>query len=134
MSCRTTCLALLVLLHTPVLHAEENLQPIYESMDGMKIGRVFLSPGERMRLDAVRHLEPAPGGPAGPIDPTAAGPEPEPEPPTGYGFIQVSGKAPRVFRDGDFVRAAAADAGVDDAPPGVLIRHEDSGDEDGPAQ
>ena len=102
---------------------------IYESLDGIRIGRVFLSPDERQRLDAVRHLEPGPEGPEGPVESTDAAPEPER--PEGYGFIQVSGKAPRVFKDGDFVRVTGVAPRAAEPPPGVVVRHEDPAESDG---
>ncbi len=104
--------------------ADEQASSIYESLDGIRIGRVFLSPGERKQLDSVRHLKPGPVGAPSAAEDAAA--EPEPEEPRGYGFIQVHGKAPRVFKDGDFVSAPDVGGDVDAMPPGVFVRHEDA--------
>lgn len=122
---------ILVLLTTLAnAHAEEAVEaqngPIYESVDGVPIGRVFMSPGERERLDAIRHLpQQATAATAGDAAPSA---EPEAPARKGMGFIQVSGKPPRVFRDGDFVRAPVA-PGVSTLPAGIIVRHESEGAE-----
>ena len=125
--------ALLSLLLSASAWAEEPVElengPIYESVDGVAIGRVFLSPGERERLDAVRHL---PQNAASANDTVASG-EAQPAQPKGVGFIQVSGKAPRVFRDGDFVRSSRGKRGVDAMPAGIIVRHEDQDGEEGDA-
>lgn len=113
--------------------ADEPESRIYESLDGIRIGRVFLSPNEREQLDAVRHLKPGPVDAPSTAD--GATSEPEPEPPRGYGFIKVHGKALRVFKDGDFVSATSVSDDVDAMPPGVFVRHEDApADADGNGQ
>ena len=136
MNCRrsfTTCLiALATTMSFSLATAEETVpasDAIYESLDGVRIGRVFLSPDERRRLDAVRHLEPGPVGAEGPVE--SADTESEAERPEGYGFIQVSGKAPRVFKDGDFVRVTGVAPRAAEPPPGLLVRHEDPAEHDG---
>jgi len=75
---------------------------VYESFSGVKIGRVFLAPGDRDRLDERRLTAPAEG--------TAEEPGSASSPPTtralpaaGY-IISSSGRA-SVWRDGDFVES-----------------------------
>lgn len=97
-------------------------QRIYESVDGVAIGRVFLSPGERERLDAIRHL-PQDSGPVSASDGTLPR-EAEPVSPRGVGYIQADGKAARVFRDGDFVTAPRSEAQVNGLASGIILRHE----------
>ncbi len=103
---------------------------VYESIDDIAIGRVFLSPAERKQLDAVRHL-PADGGSA-PADPTQAPTATTSPAPKGLGFIRVHGKAARVFKDGDFVAAPPGDQILKAVPDGVIVRHDDDAVDDTP--
>ena len=95
------CLVVFVLLgNWTIVSAEEAV--VYETFAGVKIGRVFLTPGDRARLDEQRLHPPA----------AAVGDEPATEgatetrrslPSAGY-IISSSGRA-RVWHDGDFVES-----------------------------
>ena len=72
---------------------------VYESLEHIHIGRVFLSPLERMRLDRDRHVEPP-----GKAEPRAAVERNEAvrsDRAAGY-IISSSGRA-QIWKDGDFV-------------------------------
>ena len=79
---------------------------IYESLETVSIGRVFLSPEERRWLDARRASEPSAVLPPRARTPVRAPSEPAPartKSPAGY-IVSSSGEA-RVWRDGEFVRS-----------------------------
>lgn len=100
---------------------------VYESIDDIAIGRVFLSPAERQQLDAIRHL--TADAASGPAD-TAAASTATSTAPEGFGYIRAQGKAARVFKDGDFIAAAPGERVLTAVPDGVIVRHKDgAGDE-----
>ncbi len=102
---------------------------VYESIDDITIGRVFLSPAERKQLDAIRHLpEQAAAAQTG----AAPAPVAETPKPTGLGFIRVDGKATRVFRNGEFVAAPPGRRDLTALSDGVIVRHEDGAGDDSP--
>ena len=121
-----TCVASLAAADAP---DAVNAPAVYESIDDIAIGRVFLSPAERQQLDAIRHL-PADAA-SGPADPAAAPATASPVP-KGSGFIRVHGKAARVFKDGDFVTAAPGERVATEVPDGVIVRHEEGNGDDAP--
>ena len=99
-------------------------RPIYESIDGVVIGRVFLSPAERTRLDAARRGSPEQAErPATDVASAVTS--------TAAGYIRVGGKAPAVFRDGRFVRAGDRPLPEPETPG--LIRRHDAGERREPA-
>ena len=98
---------------------------IYESMEGISIGRVFLSPQERALLDRQRHSPPqdvaaAPDAAAAPDEAVAdVGPA---------GYIVGRSGAARYWRDGDFVESLAAPPATMAFPGDVrIIRRVESG-------
>ncbi len=102
---------------------------VYESIDDIVIGRVFLSPAERQQLDAIRHLPAqATAVPSG----TSPAPVAEAPKPKGVGFIRRTGKATRVFKDGDFVTAQPGKRVITEVTDGVIVRHEDDAGDDSP--
>lgn len=121
-------LLIALVLAAPPLRAEEPVsaespesieRPIYESIDGVVIGRVFLSSEDRTRLDAMRRTAPEPPGPR-----AAAAAAPATGDSAATGYIRVGDKAPAVFRDGRFVRG---DERLPTAKaPGVIRRHDAS--------
>ncbi len=102
-----------------VADAEDHAPSVYESLDDVVIGRVFLSAEERQRLDATRGIDPA-GTPAASSTPVAAAPAAASAPAEGY--IRAAGKAPRVFRDGNFVKASGKEP-VRFRTEGTIRRH-----------
>ena len=110
---RICCLLIAVFLLAPAaVNAEETA--VYESFAGVKIGRVFLAPGDRDRLDEQRLNPPAEGASGASESEGAA--EKAPEVASAGYIISSSGRA-RVWRDGDFV-AAPRQAPGDMAFPG----------------
>ncbi len=103
------------------LHAEESTEAvteaIYESIDGVAIGRVFLSPADRKRLDAARR-RPA----AAAKERTVAAVAGDERNNAATGYIRVGDRAPAVFRDGRFVRLDRAEP-PEPRPPGAIRRH-----------
>ncbi len=87
----------LLLLAMPVLADESAL---YESVDDLAIGPVFLTPGERRWLDANRHLPPQNVSAQSTESAEAEGEEEERAEPAGF-IINSSGQTRR-YRDGDF--------------------------------
>lgn len=75
---------------------------VYETFSGVQIGRVFLSPGDRERLDA-RRLHPPAEHTAG--EPEAEGGTKQPRSLAAAGYIISSSGQARVWRDGDFVES-----------------------------
>lgn len=128
-------LLIALLLCTLPLRAEEPAsvgdrdaddRSIYESIDGVNIGRVFLSPAERARLDAVRR-EPRERGDRHAAEAAAS----DASAGTSAGYIRVGSKAPTVFRGGRFVRSGDRPP-PEPETPGVIRRH-DAGEEPDPA-
>jgi len=100
---------------------------VYESIDEIVVGRVFLGRAERERLDRLRgriDAAPAAGVPA----PAAAE-----DPVRGAGYIKKDSGPLRIWRDGDFVSAGPAAAGEPTFPGEVrIVRHPapaDAGDD-----
>ena len=75
---------------------------VYETFAGVEIGRVFLTPGDRDRLDERRLSQPA-GDSASSETLDSDSPKKVPRASAGY-IISSSGRA-RVWLDGDFVEA-----------------------------
>lgn len=94
---RTIASLALLLLAMPVLADESAL---YESIDDLAIGPVFLTPGERRWLDANRHLPPQATSAQSTESAEAGGDDEEPAEPAGF-IINSSGQAQR-YRNGDF--------------------------------
>ena len=95
------CFVVLALLFaTSAAPADETV--VYESFSGVKIGRVFLAPGDRERLDEWR-LNPPAEGTAG--EPVAEGATAKPRALASAGYIISSSGRARVWRDGDFVES-----------------------------
>ncbi len=92
----------LLLLASFTAAADES--SVYESVDDISIGRVFLTPGERRWLDANRHLtsQVATAGPAAVVE-SEDDDTPDAEP-AGF-IINSSGRAVR-YRNGDFAPSA----------------------------
>lgn len=80
--------------------AEESA--VYESFSGVKIGRVFLAPRDRDRLDERRLNPPAEGTAAGT---GAEGAAPKARVPAAAGYIISSSGRARVWRNGDFIES-----------------------------
>lgn len=111
-----TLAALLVALPAIAYAGDE---AIYESLESVAIGRVFLSPAERRWLDARRSSEPAARF-FPPVRPSGVPPAPAPKeskPPAGY-IVSSSGQA-RVWRNGDFVKSKGR-AATDTKFPGEI--------------
>ena len=75
---------------------------VYETFSGVKIGRVFLAPGDRQRLDEQR-LNPPAADVAG--ETTAEGTPETRRPVASAGYIISSSGRARVWHDGDFVES-----------------------------
>ena len=97
-ACRT--LSLLLLTASSLVLAEE--PSVYESFAGVQIGRVFLAPDDRDRLDEQRLNPPAEGAVAGST--TEDAPEKR-QPLAAAGYIISSSGRARVWYDGDFVES-----------------------------
>lgn len=93
---------LLVLVAAPA--AAEDLQ-VYESIDRLSIGRVFLRPVDRAALDRRRH-EPKQSEPAATASSRPAEPRPSADRPAGY--IENSSGRRSNWRGGDFVSDSGA--------------------------
>ncbi|MDH4046690.1 MAG: hypothetical protein OEW68_00440 [Gammaproteobacteria bacterium] len=92
-----TVLVILTLLSTSAAFADG--VDIYESLDDIEIGRVFLTPQQRYKLDHDRRLEP----------PTATHASPAPESQEapartrqGFGYIVLHDGSSTMWVDGDF--------------------------------
>ena len=103
MKLKGLCLLLLAALLSQSASADED--GIYESLGQITIGRVFLTPGERERLDRIRGKGPVRTVPAPPARPPAArAPQTK-----AAGFIISDSGRTRVWKDGNFVTADSAD-------------------------
>ena len=112
-------LLILTVLLASSAHADNS--DVYETIAGVSIGRVFLSPEERRLLDAARTRPPQTVAQSAPSSSEAAGSEPSPNA-SGY-IVSSSGKS-RFWRDGDFVEAASAPTPATRFPGDVkIIRH-----------
>lgn len=104
---------------------------VYESYDGVTIGRVFLSPAERDYLDARRHLKPGPAGAEPGPDSSEDGDDKTP-PPAGF-IVGPNGKS-KVWKEGDFVDAGTRTTQTMAFPGDIeIVRHvakDGSGDEE----
>ena len=116
-------LILSVLLASPALADNGD---VYESIAGISIGRVFLTPEERRLLDALRARSPQTAFQSAPSSDRTRDSEP-PSNASGY-IVSSSGKS-RLWRDGDFVEAAIAPTSATRFPGDVkIVRHRaDSG-------
>ena len=99
---RCTAMSCLLLLAGTCLAADES---IYESYDGVVIGRVFLSQVERDRLDVRRSQPNAAAAVEAPSEETASV-EPKRQKPAGY-IIGRNGRA-KIWRAGEFIHSADA--------------------------
>jgi len=97
----SSCSLILILTLMPLLPAVAHETGIYESLDHIHIGRVFLSPTERVNLDANRNVVVTDAMTVGTTD----GPKPEKDDGLAAGYIVSSSGETRVWRDGDFVTA-----------------------------
>ena len=95
-------LAILAMLAASTVVAAED-SAVYETISGVKIGRVFLTPGDRERLDDQR-LNPPTVDVAGESPTEGAVDSKRSIASAGY-IISSSGRA-RVWHDGDFVESA----------------------------
>ena len=123
-----TIAALLVVLPSIAQSGDE---AIYESLESVAIGRVFLTPAERRWLDARRSSEPSTAF-FPPVRPGSAPPVAAPtraKPPAGY-IVSSSGQA-KVWRNGEFVNSNGK-AAIDTAFPGE-VRVKRHGIDDDPA-
>ena len=93
-------LSLALLLAPGLVIAEE--PSVYESFAGVQIGRVFLAPGDRDRLDEQRLNPPAEGAVA---SSTAEDTSQKRRPTAAAGYIISSSGRARVWHDGDFVES-----------------------------
>jgi len=99
------CMAALVLacLNSGPVFAHET--GVYESLEHIHIGRVFLSPGERMNLDKNRGVRaPVATGRASSTRASAT------KNPDAAGYIVSSNGRTRVWKDGNFVAARIPDS------------------------
>lgn len=95
-------LLLLSLVASPVLAGDPD--SIYESLDDVRLGRVFMSPQDRARLDARRTVNNTSQEKLQPADPdTRFGVAKPPKPAAGY--IKSGNRKPLVWTDGAFRRA-----------------------------
>ncbi|MDJ0749199.1 MAG: hypothetical protein QNJ11_06925 [Woeseiaceae bacterium] len=94
-------LLIAAILATPAVAQEVG---VYESLDRIPIGRVFLSPEERARLDEFRGK-----GPSESVSPKPAGRTPaRASNDDAAGFIVSDSGKTRVWKNGDFVPTASA--------------------------
>ena len=125
MSVRAVVLLLAVLVPVPSM-AEDSL--IYESFDGVTIGRVFLTQRERESLDVRRLQTPKEAGRAK-EQPSDAEPQQTARPSAGY-IIGRNGR-PKTWKDGDFVDSVSRSAVAMSFPGDVKItRHVSLADDD----
>ena len=99
MICRCLLMTVLFLTSLPVLASDS---PIYESIRGVSIGRVFLTQERRDALDKRRLQLPRPAPAA--TRPAGRTPDKNAPPPAGY-IIGPSGRS-KTWRNGDFVETA----------------------------
>ncbi len=99
-----TALAVLGVAPCADVAAEETA--VYESLATVIVGRVFLTPAQRARLDAARRSDAPPIPAAG--KPNGSRSSPASSKAAGY-IIAASGQA-RVYRDGDFVAVSVTPA------------------------
>ena len=78
---------------------------VYESMTGVRIGRVFLAPAERAQLDVDRLKAPTEGGKVENVQPGSTPATEKPRPPAAGYIISHSGGA-RVWNNGDFIKTS----------------------------
>lgn len=101
MNRQRSCFVVLVLTSMLALPAVAHETGIYESLDHIHIGRVFLAPHERVNLDANRNVVV--------MDTVAGSAAGEQKPERGSdlaaGYIVSSSGGTRVWKDGDFVAA-----------------------------
>ena len=94
-------LLILTVLLCSSAHADTS--DVYETIAGVSIGRVFLTPEERRLLDAARTRSPQ----AESRSTVSSGEPVDPEPSTNAsGYILISSGKSRLWRDGDFVETA----------------------------
>ena len=90
----------LIVLICPLVSAAEN-NGMYESLSGVRIGRVFLTQHERNTLDARRLIEPQGGS----IDKVIQDTAPKSKPRASAGYIIGRHGRSKVWRNGDFVES-----------------------------
>ena len=112
-------LLILTLLLASSAHADNS--NVYETIAGISIGRVFLTPEERSLLDAARTRSPQLVTQSAPASSEAVKAEKSSNA-SGY-IVSSSGKS-RLWRDGDFVEAATTPTPATRFPGDVkIIRH-----------
>ncbi|MEO1244430.1 MAG: hypothetical protein AAFX56_02005 [Pseudomonadota bacterium] len=99
---------------------------VYESIDKIRIGRVFLSTAERDRLDVLRR-QPNSAGSADEPAQKAASSVSRSSPASGY--IKVPGKRPSVFSAGRFVPTESESITLPTKTEGLIVRHANAGDD-----
>ena len=83
---------------------------VYESIDDLAIGPVFLTPGERRWLDANRHLPPQVASAQSNASAESGGDESEKAEPAGF-IINSSGQT-RQYSNGNFSLSSASSASM----------------------
>lgn len=106
---KATALMLLVACGTvPTATIAEEQAEVYESLDDVKIGRIFLSPAQRSSLDARRGK--APVATEATVAERPAGTARISKSPDAAGYILRSGGPTKVWSNGNFVPADDASA------------------------
>ena len=94
---------------------------VYESIDDLSIGPVFLTPGERRWLDANRHLSPQDA--SGPINASTESDDDSAEEAKPAGFIINSSGQARQYRNGEFSLSNASPSSMRFPDDVVIRRH-----------
>lgn len=112
-------LLIMLLLFSASVAADDS--SVYETITHVSIGRVFLTPDERRRLDAARKQ----GLPSASMSGTAAGDSNEAETPSNAaGYIVSSNGKARRWLNGDFVEAQNSPTSSTRFPGDVkIVRH-----------
>lgn len=97
---KTILLLSVIALTYPLLSVAEN-SPVYESLSGVRIGRVFLTQNERDLLDARRLVEPQGGSFREVISDAPA----KSKPLASAGYIIGRHGRSKVWKNGDFVES-----------------------------
>ena len=103
--------------------------PVYESLSGLPIGRVFFTPAERERLDQQRKKTPRKAAPTSEYRGTAA--QTQQTNPDAAGYITNGEGQSRIWKRGEFVSTTRSPA-EDVAFPGEIKvkRHERAAEND----
>ena len=124
---RMCLLAVLLLLGAGHAVSADDV-PVYESLSGLTIGRVFYSQAERELLDQRRHLPPRSGPPAVKITGTAGKPRINHD--DAAGFIKSSSGRSRIWKKGRFVATSQSPEEAVSFPGEVEVERHDETDED----